>query len=507
MSASTSTPTASDDINEDLLDSADAQEEVGPGEDVEMQSEEESEDGDEEEITLVNNSIGHFDKHTDSIFSIAIHPKNPSLVATGGGDDVAYVFDTSRAEPVSGILPVSYESDPKRAQPRESLEPIFKVTGHTDSVNALEFSLPDGRYLLSGGLDGQLRVYQLSAALDPRSQPTFAYHGSTKEVPEISWIQACPSTNHPNVVALGASDGSIWIYQLSSTDTPLEILQVYYLHQGASTAGAWSPSGSLLCTVAEDSSFYVWDPFSDAQALGAKPVGGSQALIGFSGQDGRFADLNGLFSVAVAPSGTLAAVGGGNGMVHIISLPRLSTVSAAPRNPSKGGKAAKTNAPSSITSGGQVLKTLHIHSDSVESLAFSNDVSHLLASASTDGSIAIMDTGKDFAIKRHTENAHSGYAVVKVQFAASQQTPHADRNMQLTQSSAAIASPASAWTLASCGLDGKLRTWNTQGSQRDFEGHRSGEGGGVLGFVRNEQKGRFTTAGDDGVALVFLANP
>nr|POF22147.1 putative wd repeat-containing protein c25h1.08c [Quercus suber] len=101
-----------------MLDPDEAEEVVEQEDDAAMDSgddDEDDEDGNLQEIQLQNDSVAHFDQHTNSIFCIAQHPSRPELVATGGGDDIGYLWD---ATPEDGpVLPRSYESDP--AQPRE----------------------------------------------------------------------------------------------------------------------------------------------------------------------------------------------------------------------------------------------------------------------------------------------------------------------------------------------------------------------------------------------------
>ena len=75
-----------------------------------------------------------------------------------------------------------------------------------------------------------------------------------QEVEEINWVAPNPSPDHPNVIALGANDGSVWVYQISTEkNNELQVLQAYYLHTETCTAGTWSPDGSLLATISEDS--------------------------------------------------------------------------------------------------------------------------------------------------------------------------------------------------------------------------------------------------------------
>ncbi len=62
------------------------------------------------------------------------------------------------------VTPRSYESNPQPKTERKSLEPIKKLDGHTDSVNAVAFTSPKGEYALTAGLDGRLRVYRDTTA-------------------------------------------------------------------------------------------------------------------------------------------------------------------------------------------------------------------------------------------------------------------------------------------------------------------------------------------------------
>ncbi|KAF2834558.1 WD40 repeat-like protein [Patellaria atrata CBS 101060] len=460
------------DDDDEMLDPADAEEEIVDDDDAAMDSGDE--DNDEanldpsetlEEIALQNDSTAHFDAHTDSIFCIAQHPIHSSIVATGGGDDTGYVFDGT--PPRRPLLPSSYESNPQPVE-RESIKPLFKLEGHTESLNAITYTLPKGAYLATGTLDGALRVW----ATD---QPGLRYKflAEAKEVDEINWLAPCPHPSHPNVLALGAADGSVWVYSLNIADkaSPLTILQTYYKHTAPCTAGAWTPDGTLLATVAEDSSLEVWDVFSDAAAAGiASPD--SQSVVSLNGTDERFRVDGGLYSVAVAPTGAFLATGGAEGQLRIVGLPRLS---------------AGTTTGTGQT--GQILASLQTQSDGIETLSFSSPPLNLLAAGSVDGSIALFDHAHRFAVRRHIRDAHDGEAVIKVEFLV-----HGNQTYILT----------------SAGNDGVIRRWDARGGTAaagngllaEWRGHRGGgEGGGVLGFVQGA--GAVVTAGDDGVALVF----
>ena len=468
-----------------LLDAAEAAEEIEQPDDEDQDMDSDPDEPLEEAIQLQNDSVAHFDAHTDSIFCIAQHPTDSSLVATGGGDDITYIWS---ATPPSRPLPASYET--ASSAERASLDPLAKLTGHTDSINALAFTLPKGSFLLTGGLDGQVRVHHTNKQDYPLL--TFA-----QEVPEINFLLPCPNPEYPDTFALGASDGSVWVYTITAADreNALQILQAYYLHTESCTAGAWTPDGYLLVTVSEEGSLYVWDPFGAAAAKGIQSTG--QSLVSLTAEDQRFAIEGGLYSVAVAPNGAFAAVGGAGGNIRIVGLPRLGVPTdqgskgGGARNKTGGGK--KAGGPS-VEGGqaGQILASLQTQSDGVETLVFSRPPLTLLAAGSVDGSIVLFDHAHKFAVRRHIKEAHEEFAVVKVEF------------MPTESGKTSI--------LTSCGMDGVVRRWDTRGGTAasgqglvgEWRGHRGeGEKGGVLSFVQSGEKGTIATAGDDGVSLIF----
>jgi ribosome assembly protein SQT1 len=492
-----------------MLDPNEAGEEYVDDGDAAMDSgdEEEGDVGEDEimqEVQLQNDSSAYFDLHKDSIFTIAQHPTRPNIVATGGseGDDaggIGYIFDSTPDE--GPVLPASYQSAPGGGAERKGLAPIFTIDGHTDSINGLAFTLPNGDFLVSGGLDGKLRAFASSGQ-------SWKFIGEAQEVEEINWLAACPHPAHPNTIALGANDGSVWVYTIdsSSPDAPLQIVQSYFLHTESCTAGAWSADGKLLATVSEESSLYVWDVFGEASAAGLTQGGSGQTVVGLTSTDQRFAVEGGLFSVAIAPSGAFVAVGGAGGAIKIVGLPRLGSeasgsapagrAGAGAASKAKGGKQAGGKAATTAASAGQsgqILADLQAQSDGIESLAFAPAPLTLLAAGSVDGSIALFDSAHRFAVRRHIKEAHEEFSVVKVEF---------------------VNNPKSGgWLLTSCGMDGVVRRWDTRGGTgaansgfvKEWKGHRGdGEGGGVLGFVQGSGE-RIVTAGDDGVSLVFEA--
>lgn len=502
---------------EDMLAEEDMLEEVGNGEeDVAMDSDDEP-----EEVQLQNDSIAYFDQHKDSIFAIAQHPRYPNIIATGGSEGDAddapgkgYVIDASAANSRSRpVLPASYNADPAASAATAqttALPALSSIDGHSDSINALTFTLPNGDFMVSGGLDGRLRVYDVSvpnnytAGSSGAAVPKFKFLAESQEVPEINWLLPCPSPMYPNTVALGASDGSVWVYTIDPSDVsdPLQIIQSYFLHTGPSTAGAWTPDGLLLATVSEDSSLHVWDVWGVAATKGLAGNTSGMTVVSLTAADQRFSVEGGLYSVAVEPRGAFLATGGAGGAIKIVGLPRLSepqghaasaTISQSqpgrprPGRAAGGGSAAQAQA----AQAGAILASLHAQGDSIETLSFAPAPQTLLAAGSVDGSVTVYDTSRSFSVRRNVAVAHDDFSVVKVEFVRG--------------------GPGAGWLLTSCGMDGVVRRWDLRdgsatAAAAEWRGHRGeGEGGGVLGFVQGEDGERIVTAGDDGVVLVFEA--
>lgn len=132
------------------------------------------------EQPLHDDAVVTFSKHTGPVFCGALHP-NEDLAVTGGEDDKAYVWATDTGEIV------------------------YEVTGHNDSVTAVDFSY-DGNYLATGDMAGNLQVFKV--------------HQNYKKVWEFAMGDMAWMKWHrgANVLMAGGETGEVYVWRIPSGD-------------------------------------------------------------------------------------------------------------------------------------------------------------------------------------------------------------------------------------------------------------------------------------------------
>lgn len=250
-------------------------------------------DGETIEIDMANNSVTYFDKHTDSVFTLAQHPTLP-LVVSGGGDNVANLW-TSHSHP------------PKMAG---------TITAHTESVICSNFTA-DGKFLVTADMNGKILVH---AGLKGGAQ--WKQVSELSEVDEVVWLKTHPKV--PSIFAFGAVDGSVWCYQISEQDGSLEQLMSGFVHTQDCTMGEFinldkGEEAVDLVTCSLDSSIVGWNCYTGQQLFKLTQ-----------------AEINGLeapwVSLAVAPSNLtngnfgIIAAGSNNGVLTILNANNNGTV-------------------------------------------------------------------------------------------------------------------------------------------------------------------------------------
>lgn len=195
------------------------------------------------EIDMSNNSSTYFDKHTDSIFTVATHPKLP-LAVTGGGDNVAYLWTT--------------HTSPTRL--------AGKLDDYTESVVASGFT-GNGRYLVTGDMTGRVLVHKAT-----KGGQVWVLYAELQQVEEISWITIHPTED---IFAFGGNDGSVWVYQIQPHKRT-DLIFTGYSHSLDCTAGEFfdvnNNLGELkLVTVSEDGTIIGWNCYTQQQLFHLGP--------------------------------------------------------------------------------------------------------------------------------------------------------------------------------------------------------------------------------------------
>ncbi|KAJ3770383.1 quinon protein alcohol dehydrogenase-like superfamily [Lentinula raphanica] len=355
-----------------------------------------------------DNSVQAFPNHQSSVFAVAVHPTQP-LAVSGGEDDLGYIWDITDGEI------------------------IVKLTGHTDSVVCVGWSF-DGQIVSTGGMDGKIRLWRRVGQEDYRTWEFLTELQGPDEVLFMKW--------HPkgNVLLAGSNDTTLWLWQLPSGNT----MQVFAGHTGPVQCGTFTPDGKRIVSACGDGTLILWDPRSPT------PV------FKLTAEDARF-DLDGITSLGVNPSSTLAIVGGAAGGVRVVSLTKGEIVTAL------GGHTA-----------GESI-------EAVEFIDLTNTGSGpgVVATGATDGKICLWD----LATMRLRSTLEHSDAITTIL------TLPAPKNHLIVSGSA----------------DKTLRTWDarTGALVKEHKGHQ----GPVLGASLGLDGSVIVTAGDDGVSLVFTTEP
>ncbi|KAI8144765.1 quinon protein alcohol dehydrogenase-like superfamily [Fennellomyces sp. T-0311] len=221
---------------------------------------------DENMMELADDSVQGFFDHHEPVYAVALHPKDESIVVSGGGDDKSYLWRNDTGEK------------------------LFQFDGHTDSVTAVGFSV-DGDYVASAGMDGKVRVWKAH---------TGEFCTSVEGPDEVVWIDWHPKGN---ILLAGASDSTIWMWAMPSG----KFMNIFNGHAGPVMAGHFTADGKKIVSVAEDSTMIVWDPKSAA------------AVYRLSGEDARF-HTEPITSVSTNKDSTLAITGSMDGKARLINI-------------------------------------------------------------------------------------------------------------------------------------------------------------------------------------------
>mgnify|MGYP001825922817 CR=1 FL=1 len=189
-------------------------------------------------------TLREFEGHQGCIFSASLSPQGTQL-ATSGQDNTIRIWktrtgaelrrtailDDARLEhgkwlPHSVRAPLAFSPAQKTlavAMPDFSVrlwevpsgKELSRLTGHTDKVLSLAFS-KDGRYLVSGGRDATVRVWETQFG---QKMAVHWYGGNT------SWIECVAFSPDYQTVVSGSQDHTVRVFHLPAGRPP-----VYYTH-------------------------------------------------------------------------------------------------------------------------------------------------------------------------------------------------------------------------------------------------------------------------------------
>lgn len=152
--------------------------------------------------------------HSDSVCSVAIHPTTSDIYASGGIDDMAYLYLAND---------------------------VKDLTGHTDSIINVSFS-NCGEYLAVGSMDGNVSIWNTQ-----NGDNIAKYQGPTEEIVSIAWHPRLPS------ICAVSSDLSMWVWHIRK-NSPVAVIYGHPIN-----IAKFGPAGRYIYAGGKDGSIKAWD--------------------------------------------------------------------------------------------------------------------------------------------------------------------------------------------------------------------------------------------------------
>eukprot|EP00210_Caulerpa_lentillifera_P000319 g312.t1 len=292
--------------------------------------------------------IQHF--YSDSVFCVAWSPVGDLSVASGGQDDIVYLWKTCSPDSEMEELPC------------EALE------GHTDSVIDIGFN-HNGELLASGAMDGLVKIWSKDGAL------MRTLEGPNEAITWICWH------SRGDVILAGSADFSSWMWN-TQTGT---CMQVFSGHGSSVSCGKFSSDGRQIFTCGEDDdpSLKIWNPRTGS------------CIMTITGHNFHQAG-NSVFSCSLlhqcCPLG-----------INCLEVNAESTMSLT--------GSSDCSAKLSNLATGHPVGTLSAHSESIECAGFIEGVFPVLVTGSLDGKVIIWD--RQSLNQRHFYHHPAGVISIK----------------------------------------------------------------------------------------------
>ncbi|TRY61942.1 hypothetical protein TCAL_03720 [Tigriopus californicus] len=196
-----------------------------------------------------------------SVFTVALHPKNPQIAASGGEDDLAYVWHTH----TGGV--------------------VLKCDGFKDSVVFVAFS-QDGTYLAAADMAGVIKVWKVATQ-------ELTWEFETSDITWISWHGGA------NVLFATTVDSELWMWKIPSGES-----KIYSGHGERAESAKILPDGKRAIVGYGDGSMRLFDLKS------------GDVVHNLSGNAGHSASVT---SIAVRSDNNLIGTGGVDGSAKLFN--------------------------------------------------------------------------------------------------------------------------------------------------------------------------------------------
>lgn len=123
---------------------------------------------------------------------------------------------------------------------------------HLRQVHALAFNPHDGRYLLSGSQDGNVKLWDMRI-----DRPAVTFPGRGEGVRDVQW-----SPTNALVFAFGTDNGTVQHWTMRDNK---QALRKRSAHDKTCTSIDWHPDGKHLASAGHDQTVKVWDMAADSQ--------------------------------------------------------------------------------------------------------------------------------------------------------------------------------------------------------------------------------------------------
>lgn len=326
---------------------------------------EEEAEVDEELMAAMNNKNDHSKQtityHTGAVFCVDSFGK---YVATGGEDDLAYVWAISMSSESNEI---------------SNFDLYLESEKFRDSVTNLKFSC-DGKYLAAADMSGLIRVYLLE------DKSVFWSFDLENDIELIRWHPSC------NVLFCSTSDGYFYMFKISTN----EIKIMYSGEQSSLSCFEILKDGKRAVCVYGNGALRCWD------------LKTSQALYSFTKcHDGE------VLCSDLSPDGNLIATAGSDMKIHIrnTSNGKFVVDLACPKSAPPPGTTEKKK---KEDDGMEESESESEEQDSIESLVFSKTFP-FIACATLRGAIFVWDLqSHQMRHKFETGTSASGFTKILI---------------------------------------------------------------------------------------------